>query len=67
MNSPDVFMAGYARSTKAGALLYNLGHSYLLLAFTVLAGWYSGHPLVLAIGLIWLASETCPKGADQRK
>ena len=52
---PDIFMAGYAKSAKLGALIYNLGHSYLLPTITGLYGWYQSHYLVLAIGLIWLA------------
>lgn len=52
---PDVFMVGYARSTKVGALIYNLGHTYLLPTLIAFYGWYSSHSLVLAIGLIWLA------------
>lgn len=52
---PDIFMVGYARSTKVGALIYNLGHTYLLPTLTAFYGWYFGHSLVLAVGLIWLA------------
>ena len=52
---PDVFMAGYARSTQLGALIYNIGHTYLLPALLALYGWHSHRPLALAIGLIWLA------------
>jgi hypothetical protein len=52
---PDLFMAGYARSTKVGALIYNLGHTYLLPASTAFYGWHAGRFLVLGIGLIWLA------------
>ena len=52
---PDVFMVGYVRSTKTGALIYNLGHSYLLPALTISSGWYSKNFLLVAIGLIWFA------------
>lgn len=52
---PDVFMAGYARATQLGALIYNIGHTYPLPALMALYGWHSHRPLVLAIGLIWLA------------
>ncbi len=50
--APDLFMIGYLRDTKVGALLYNLGHSYFLPSLLVLYGWH--HHLALAIGLIWL-------------
>lgn len=52
---PDIFMAGYAKSTKLGALIYNVGHSYLLPTITAIFGWYQNHYFLLAIGLIWLA------------
>ena len=53
--APDLFMAGYARSSKLGALIYNVGHTYLLPASFSLYGWHSHRPLLLATGLIWLA------------
>lgn len=53
--APDIFMLGYARSSKFGALIYNFGHSYALPALAVLYGWRSDHLLVLAVGLIWFA------------
>ena len=52
---PDLFMVGYLRSTESGAMLYNLGHSYLLPVLLALSAWRSDRPLLLAIGLIWLA------------
>lgn len=52
---PDLFMVGYARSTQLGALIYNIGHTYLLPALMALYGWHNHRSLVLAIGLIWLA------------
>ena len=52
---PDLFMVGYVRSTETGAMLYNLGHSYLLPVLIALCAWRSDRPFLLAIGLIWLA------------
>ena len=49
---PDIFMIGYIRGAKIGAVFYNAGHSYFLPSLLVLYGWR--HPLALAIGLIWL-------------
>ena len=49
---PDIFMIGYLRNTTVGAFLYNTGHSYFLPSLVVLLGCH--HPLVVAIGLIWL-------------
>ncbi len=52
---PDLFMAGYAQSTQLGALVYNIGHTYLLPTCVSLYGWHSHRAFLLAIGLIWLA------------
>jgi hypothetical protein len=52
---PDLFMAGYARSNRAGALLYNFAHSYpapALLGAVALAG---GHHLWQGVALVWFA------------
>jgi len=51
---PDVFMIGYLRNTTLGALLYNLGHSYLLASLVLAWGWTGHHHLASAIGIIWL-------------
>lgn len=52
---PDVFMLGYVRDVKLGALIYNIGHAYVLpvalLGASLVAGWELG----VLIGLIWLA------------
>jgi Domain of unknown function (DUF4260) len=52
---PDLLMAGYLAGTKVGAATYNLAHSYPLPAALSLAGVDRHQPLVLALGLIWLA------------
>lgn len=52
---PDLFMAGYARSTKLGAMTYNIGHTYLLPVMVALLGFHAHRPLILGVGLIWLA------------
>jgi hypothetical protein len=53
---PDLFMVGYiGGSSRLGAAVYNAGHSYPLPAVMSLAGLAGHHPLVLALGLLWLA------------
>lgn len=52
---PDVFMAGYARDSRVGALVYNIGHTYvvpfvLLCAFLALR-----EPILLPVAIIWTA------------
>tara|TARA_R110002020_G_scaffold133825_2_gene298686 strand:- start:150 stop:521 length:372 start_codon:yes stop_codon:yes gene_type:complete len=51
--APDVSMLGYLRGPRAGAIVYNLGHSYLApLALAALALALSSQPLVLG-ALVW--------------
>ena len=52
---PDLFMVGYLGGNRLGAAVYNVGHSYPLPALMSLAGLAGHHPLVLALGLLWLA------------
>ena len=52
---PDVLMFGYLRNPRFGALVYNLGHTYV--APLVLAGiWFLvSAPELLWVSLIWVA------------
>ena len=50
---PDIFMLGYLRNTKLGAITYNLGHSYPAAALVTLIGFVAASPLTVAIGAIW--------------
>jgi hypothetical protein len=52
---PDVFMAGYAKSRRAGALLYNLAHSYPAPAVLGLLATLTDEPLWQGVALVWLA------------
>ncbi len=53
--APDLFMLGYVRDTKLGALLYNVGHFYLMPIATMGLWWFFEWPQALAVGLIWAA------------
>jgi hypothetical protein len=53
--APDLSAAGYLGGTRLGAHLYNLAHSTILPAAVVGLGWWQGRPLVLALGLVWIA------------
>ncbi|MHB8652029.1 MAG: DUF4260 domain-containing protein [Minisyncoccota bacterium] len=52
---PDIFIAGYLKDSKIGALVYNIGHMYIVplsllgvyLLFNIL--------ILLPISIIWLA------------
>ena len=52
---PDLFMVGYAKSSRAGALLYNVAHSYPLPAGMAAIGVIADQPLLWALALIWFA------------
>jgi hypothetical protein len=51
---PDLFMLGYVRSARTGALVYNLGHTYVTPALVALLGLVAG-PLAFGIAAIWVA------------
>ena len=48
-------LSRYLGGTRLGAHLYNLAHSTALPAALAGLGWRQGRPLVLALGLVWLA------------
>ena len=52
---PDLLMVGYARSTRLGALTYNLAHSYPAPALVGALGLWQGSGLVTALAVIWFA------------
>lgn len=52
---PDIFMIGYAKSSKLGALIYNIGHHYI--PPLIFLGMYCiyNNPNLLVISIIWTA------------
>ena len=52
---PDVFMAGYAKSHRVGAIMYNLAHSYPAPAALALAASIADEPLWQGVALVWFA------------
>jgi hypothetical protein len=53
--APDVFIAGYAKSSRAGAMLYNAAHSYPAPAVLGLMASVAGEPLWQGVALVWFA------------
>ena len=53
--APDLSFAAYLAGPKAGAIVYNAAHSYLLPVALMTAGLAMASPLVLSIAMIWLA------------
>jgi hypothetical protein len=52
---PDVAIAGYARSSRAGALAYDLAHSYPAPALVGALAVLSDSPVGQGVALIWFA------------
>lgn len=52
--APDLFMLGYLRSARIGAMSYNLGHTYVAPALLALLGFLVG-PLAFGLAAIWVA------------
>ena len=52
--APDLFMLGYLRSPRFGALIYNLGHTYAAPALLALLGLAIG-PIAYGLAAIWTA------------
>jgi hypothetical protein len=50
---PDVFMVGYLKNPRIGAIIYNIGHSY----FSPIALWFLSHHFEsstwIALAIIW--------------
>ncbi len=52
---PDISMLGYVMNARAGAVIYNIFHSYVLPLLMLLSSWIVMHSLILDLGLIWIA------------
>lgn len=52
---PDITMIGYAMNTKIGAIIYNVGHSFLVPLVLLVISFMIVNALLLMISLIWLA------------
>lgn len=49
---PDLWMIGYALNKKAGAVIYNMVHTYIFSIIIVLIGLAASNDIILAIGII---------------
>jgi hypothetical protein len=52
---PDLFMLGYLVNLRFGALIYNIGHTYIVPALLIGASGVLHSSLVFAVALIWCA------------
>ena len=53
--APDVFMVGYAKSRRAGAVLYNVAHSYPAPAAVGAIALVTGATVWQGVALVWFA------------
>ncbi len=53
--APDLSFIAYLAGPKAGAIVYNAAHSYLLPVALMTTGFAMASPLVLSLAMIWLA------------
>jgi hypothetical protein len=53
--TPDLFMLGFLVNPRAGASLYNLGHTLTIPIPLFLVACATHHPLAMAIALIWIS------------
>lgn len=53
--APDLAMLGYLANVRLGSLLYNIAHFYALPGAIIAAALLTNTPVLLHIGLIWMA------------
>jgi hypothetical protein len=53
--APDLSFLAYLAGPRAGAMVYNVAHSYMAPMALMVAGFGFAAPLVLSIAMIWLA------------
>ncbi len=52
---PDIFMIGYLKSSKLGAIFYNIGHTYISPLILVSLYFFADIRMALILGTIWIA------------
>jgi hypothetical protein len=52
--APDIFMLGYSKNSRWGAVGYNAGHTYVVPATIFACGWFFGTTTLSAVALIWI-------------
>ncbi|WP_411830065.1 DUF4260 domain-containing protein [Metasolibacillus meyeri] len=52
---PDICMIGYVVNAKVGAIIYNMGHSFIVPCILLVMALFANIALLLSIVLIWLA------------
>lgn len=52
---PDLFMIGYSKTSKLGALIYNIGHHYVPPLIFLGIYYVYQNPTTLVVSLVWMA------------
>lgn len=53
--APDLFMVGYVKNSKLGALIYNIGHTYVTPSLLLGVFFIFHTPILLPLSIIWIA------------
>ena len=53
--APDISLVGYLKNPRVGALIYNVGHSYILPLIILVLFQYLGNVFLVSAALIWIA------------
>lgn len=53
--APDLAFFFYLRGPKAGAIAYNVAHSWIGPVLAGAVGWFWAQPVVVSVALIWAA------------
>lgn len=53
--APDLFMIGYIRNSHAGALIYNIGHSYISPIILLVVEFIAQTSSLIPFIIIWIA------------
>ena len=51
--APDISMLGYLKDPKIGAVIYNIGHSYIIPVILLIVSFHLQSSVWMAISLIW--------------
>ena len=51
--APDLFILGYLRGPRAGAAIYNIGHTWLLPGILAAAGIFGSSASITSLAIIW--------------
>jgi hypothetical protein len=52
---PDIFMAGYFFGARLGAMVYNIGHTYITPSLFAVAFWFAHATWLFFVPVIWIA------------